>query len=75
MYTSITDEKIRTIVTIRENIVCLRISIFTFSILLSFIIELYNLIPLTAKANIHGTNKIVCKSSEEVTKRVPFPHS
>lgn len=41
-----------------QKIVCLVISIFMFSFLLSLTIDLYNFIPLTAKDNIHGINNI-----------------
>lgn len=40
-----------------QKIVCLVISTFIFSLLLSLTIDLYNFIPLTAKISIHGINK------------------
>ena len=54
---SITDAITNIINIIVENTVCLNISIFTFSFVLSFIIDLYNLIPLTANAKIAGMSK------------------
>lgn len=45
-----------------ENIVCLIISIFIFSLLLSLTIDLYNLNPLTAKAKIAGINNMLCNN-------------
>ena len=62
IYVSIKDDNIKSISIISEKIVCLTISIFTFSLLLSFIIDLYNFNPLTANANIHGIIKIFCKN-------------
>ena len=47
---------------ITEKIVCLTISNFMLSFLLSLIIDLYSLIPLTAKAIITGIIIIFCKN-------------
>lgn len=59
MYTSTIDDRINAKVITREKSVCLNISNLMFSLLLSSIIELCSLIPLTAKANIHGINIIL----------------
>ena len=75
IYTSIKEDIIRMLKMNIENKVCLKISNFTFSFLLSFIIELQSLIPLTASANMQGINNIVCKKSEEIKKAIPFPYS
>lgn len=64
-YVSMNDAKINAIANIAENIVCLKISNFMFSFLLSFIIDLYNLIPLIAIANKDGINIIFCRSIED----------
>ena len=47
-----------------ENIVCLIISSLIFSFLLSFIIDLYNLNPLTPNANITGIKIRFCNNTE-----------
>lgn len=47
---------------INENIVCLTISNFIFSFLLSLTIDLYNLNPLTANAKTAGINNIFCNN-------------
>ena len=57
---SIIDEIITNISIKRENRICLTISNFIFSFLLSFIIDLYNFIPLTAIASIAGINIKFC---------------
>lgn len=57
---------------INENIVCLSISIFIFSLVLSFIIDLYSLIPLIANANNTGINIIFCKSIDEKINFAPL---
>lgn len=44
-----------------------------FSLLLSFIIDLYNFIPLTPNANIDGINKIFCNNKDVMAKHIPFP--
>ena len=56
-----------------ENIVCLNISNFIFSLPLSFIIELCNFIPLTASARIAGINMIFCNKIVEAKNNKPFP--
>lgn len=43
-----------------------------FSLLLSFIIDLYNLIPLTDKANMQGIYIIFCNNIDESEKNIPF---
>ena len=53
--------------------VCLNISNFIFSFLLSFIIDLYNLNPLTPKAKIAGINNIFCNNKATKIKLSPFP--
>ena len=55
-----------------ENMVCLMISNFIFSLLLSFVIDLYNLNPLTANANIAGINNIFCNNKLINTNDIPF---
>ena len=55
-----------------ENMVCLMISNFIFSLLLSFVIDLYNLNPLTASANIAGINNIFCNNKLISTNDIPF---
>ncbi len=57
-----------------ENTVCLNISILTFSFVLSFTMDLYNFIPLTANAKIAGINKMFCNSNVTNTKLSPFPN-
>ena len=73
IYTSITEDIIRNINKNPENNVCLNISSFIFSLLLSFIIELCSLIPLTASAIIHGINKIFWNRTAENKNNIPFP--
>lgn len=75
IYTSINEEQIKRKNIAKENIVCLNISIFIVSLLLSFIIELCNLIPLTASEIIHGINKIFCNNIVESKNSNPFPSS
>ena len=58
---------------IKENIVCLTISNFMFSFLLSLIIDLYNLNPLTAKANVAGIKIKFCSTKLNNVKSLPFP--
>ena len=55
-----------------EKIVCLSISNFIFSFRLSFIIDLYSLKPLTAKASIAGITKKLWKSRLLNIKINPF---
>lgn len=72
MNVSIKDESINNNSIILENIVCLTISILIFSFLLSFIIDLYNLKPLTAKAKIAGINTRFCNNIVINIKLKPF---
>ena len=72
IYTSIIEEIINSSNIIRENIVWRIISIFIFSFLLSFIIDLYNLKPLTASANNTGINIMFCNNKLNITKANPF---
>ena len=74
-YTSTNEEKIKINNINKEIIVCLKISNFIFSLLLSFIIELCNFIPLTAKTIMHGINNIFCRRTVEIKNRIPFPNS
>lgn len=74
-YTSIKEETTNIAVITNENSVCLKISIFMFSLALSFIIELCNLIPLTASANMHGMNKIFCSKTEDKRNIRPLPNA
>lgn len=69
---SITDETIKTINIIKENTVCLNISILTFSFVLSLIIDLYNFIPLTANASIAGITNKFCNNNNMSTKIIPL---
>lgn len=69
---SITDETIKTINIIKENTVCLNISILTFSFVLSLIIDLYNFIPLTANASIAGITNKFCSNNRISTKIIPL---
>lgn len=55
-----------------EKIVCLISSNLMFSISLSFIIALYNFVPLTPKAIKHGMAIIFCSSKLEIAKMLPF---
>ena len=72
-YTSTNEEKIKINSMNKETIVCLKISNFIFSLLLSFIIELWSFIPLTAKTIIHGINNIFCKRIVEDKNKIPLP--
>ena len=72
MYISIKEESINNININKENIVCLIISSFIFSLLLSLIIDLYSLIPLTPNANIIGIKIIFCNSIDTKIKIIPF---
>ena len=72
-YTSTNEEKIKINNINKEIIVCLKISNFIFSLLLSFIIELCNFIPLTAKTIMHGINNIFCKRIVEDKNKIPLP--
>ena len=57
---------------ISENIVCLRISTFMFSLSLFFTIDLYSLNPLTDIAINAGINIIFWSTSDEIIKPIPF---
>lgn len=72
MNVSIKEDIINSISITTENTVCLAISIFIFSFLLSFTIDLYNLNPLTAKAKIAGIKIIFCSNIEISMKLNPF---
>ena len=63
----------RKISIITENKVCLIISPLIFSFLLSFNIDLYNLIPLTANANMQGMRIKFCNNIEVIKNMLPFP--
>ena len=69
--TSTTDDNIKINNIKKEKTVCLATSIFIFSLFLSFKIDLYNLNPLTAKANIAGINKMFCNSNNISTIKIP----
>lgn len=69
---SIADEMVKTISINVQNIVCLIISNFMFSFLLSFIIDLYNLNPLTLIASIAGINIKFCNNKLLNTKASPL---
>ena len=56
-----------------ENSVCLNISIFIFSFLLSFTIDLYNFIPLTDNANVEGIIIKLCIRRVIIQNKIPFP--
>ena len=71
---SITDAITNIINIIVENTVCLNISNFMFSFLLSFTMDLYNFMPLTAKARIAGINNIFCNNNVIRIKLSPFPN-
>ena len=72
IYVSTKEQTIKLSVSIAENTVCLKISSFMFSFCLSFMMDLYNLIPLTASAKITGINIMFCNNIEEKIKPVPF---
>ena len=74
IYTSINEQIINRPKINSENSVCLKISTFIFSFLLSFIMELCNLIPLTASESMHGTNNIVCNNNEVPINKSPLPN-
>lgn len=71
-YVSAKDAINSIILTIAEKQVCLNISSFMLSRLLSFIIDLYNLIPLIAIAKIAGISIMFCISIDENMKIVPL---
>ena len=70
---SIIAEIINSINIINEKIVCLKISSFMFSFLLSLVIDAYNFIPLTAIAIIHGIIIIFCIIILEAPNSNAFP--
>ena len=72
-YTSINEAIIKINKIKREKIVCLIISIFIFSLLLSFIIDLYNLAPLTANAKVAGIINKFCSNKVIKQNNIPFP--
>lgn len=74
-YTSMKEESISNSKIKNEINVCLKISNFIFSFLLSCIIELCNFIPLTASVIIQGINKIFCNKIVENKNIIPFPNS
>lgn len=75
IYTSTKADTSRVASNIQEKIVCLVISNFIVSLLLSFTIALYNFMPLTANANIHGIKIIFCSKIDVVTNKIPFSYS
>lgn len=75
IYTSINEENSNINNITNENRVCLNISNLIFSLLLSFIIELCSLIPLTASAIMQGMNKTFCNRTVEDKNKIPFPSS
>ena len=72
MYTSINVANTSTINNIIETSVCLIISSFMFSLLLSFIIDLYNRMQLTAMQIITGIKIIFCKNIVVSKNIIPF---
>lgn len=75
IYTSINDDKINSNAINKEKKVCLNIFNLIFSLLISSIIELCNLIPLTPSARIQGIKIIVCRKSADKKNNIPFPQS
>lgn len=71
-YVSIKDATISIILNIAEKIVCLNISSFMFSLPLSFIIDLYSLIPLIESANRTGIKIMFWRSMDDMINTVPF---
>ena len=69
---SIIEEIIKTIIINPEMAVCLIISNFIFSFLLSFIIDLYNFILLTPKVKTAGINNIFCRNIDDKQNNIPF---
>lgn len=72
IYVSTKDAKSNIALTIAQKHVCLKISNFMLSRLLSFIIDLYNLIPLIDKAKIVGISIMFCNNIEEKINMLPF---
>ena len=56
-----------------NNVLCLIISNLIFSLLLSFIIDLYTFIPVTANASNAGIKIIFCINKLHVANIAPFP--
>ena len=73
IYVSIKDDNTKNARIIKENAVCLKISTLIFSFLLSFMIDLYNFIPLTVSANIHGIKIRFCSNMLVAKNKIPFP--
>ena len=73
MYASINDPNKKIIPINEEKTICLNISIFIFSLLLSLTIDLYNLNPLTASASIQGIYIKFCKKIAEKANMIPLP--
>ena len=72
MKISTKDDKTIIPIIIKQNIVCLIISNFTFSFLFSFTIDCSNLNPLTANANNAGINKIFGNNNVTLVNSIPF---
>lgn len=72
IYVSHNPEISKTTAIIIETAECLYISIFIFSFLLSFIIDLYNFIPLTANVKIAGIKNIFFIPNVIIENIVPF---
>ena len=73
IYTSINEAIIININISKQKKVCLNISTFILSLSLFFIIDLYNLAPLTQILNIAGISIIFCSSNNEIETNIPFP--
>ena len=73
MYVSKMDDTINKINMNTQNKLCLTISLFIFSFLLSCIIDLYTFIPLTASAIVQGIVIISFRSIEDIEKIIPSP--
>ena len=58
---------------IKQKNVCRNISIFILFLSLFFIIDLYNLAPLTQILNIAGINITFCNINKESETNIPFP--
>ena len=58
---------------IKQKNVCRNISIFLLFLSLFFIIDLYNLAPLTQILNIAGINITFCNNNKESETNIPFP--
>lgn len=75
IYVSITADKAKNNNIISEKTVCLKISNLIFSLCLSFIMDWYIFMPLTAKASMHGMKIIFCKSILVAKNIIPFPNT